>query len=56
MINININIKEYNGQQTVNQKCVKIWMDYFNLTYMEAIRVTTLSNEDYKKLLRGLME
>ena len=55
MINVNMNIKEYNGQK-VNQECVKIWMDYFNLTYMEAIRVTTLSNEDYKKLLRGLME
>ena len=54
-MNVNINIKEYN-EQTVNKKCVNIWMDYFNLTYMEAIRVTTLSNEDYKKLLRGLME
>ena len=55
MINVNINIKNYN-RKTVNQECVKIWMDYFNLTYIEAILVTTLSNEDYKKLLRGLMK
>ena len=55
MINVNMKIKEYNGQK-VNQKCVKIWMDYFNLTYIEAIRVTTLSIQDYKKLLRGMIE
>ena len=52
---INVKIKKYNGQK-VNQKCVKIWMNYFNLTYIEAILVTTLPNEDYKELLRGLME
>ena len=52
---INVNIKKYN-RKTVNQECVKIWMDYFNLTYIEAVQVATLSNEDYKELLRGMMK
>ena len=55
MININVNIKNYNGKQ-VNQQLVKLWMDVFCLPYMEAVRVASLSDEDYKKLLKGMIE
>ena len=54
-INININVKEFNGK-TVNQKLVKLWMDVFGLPYMKAVQVATLSDEDYKQLLKGMIE
>lgn len=55
MINVNLNIKNYNGKQ-VNQQLVKLWMNVFGLTYMEAVRVASLSDEDYKQLLKGMIE
>ena len=55
MINVNLNIKNYNGKQ-VDQELVKLWMDVFGLPYMKAVQVATLSDEDYKKLLKGMIE
>ena len=55
MININVNIKNYNGKQ-VNQELVKLWIDVFGVPYMEAVQIATLSDEDYKKLLKGMIE
>ena len=52
---ININIKNYNGKQ-VNQELVKLWMNVFGVSYMEAVRIASLSDEDYKKLLKGMIE
>ena len=55
MINVNLNIKNYNGKQ-VDQELVKLWMYVFGLPYMEAVRIASLSDEDYKKLLKGMIE
>ena len=55
MININVEIKSYNNKK-VNQELVKLWMDVFGLNYIQAVRVSTLSDEDYKKILRGMIE
>ena len=55
MINVNINIKEYNGQK-VNQELVKLWMNVFGLPYVKAVQISVLSDENYKQLLRGMMK
>ena len=54
MININVNIKKYNGK-TVNQKLCKLWVE-LGVPYHVALEIASLNDDDYKKLLRGLMK
>ena len=54
MMKININVKEFNGKK-VNQKLCKLWVE-LGLPYHVALDIASLSDEDYKKLLRGLMK
>ena len=55
MINVNLKIENYNGKP-VDKKLVKLWMNVFGVPYMEAVRIASLSDEDYKKILRGMIE
>ena len=51
---ININVKEFNGKK-INQKLCKLWVE-LGVPYHIALDIASLNDEDYKKLLRGLMK
>ena len=53
-INININVKEFNGKK-INQKLCKLWVE-LGVPYHVALEIASLSDEDYKELLRGMMK
>ena len=51
---ININVKEFNGKK-INQKLCKLWVE-LGVPYNVALEIASLSDEDYRELLRGMMK
>ena len=54
MMKINVNVKEFNNKKVNNELC-KLWVE-LGVPYHVALEVASLSDEDYKKLLRGMMK
>ena len=54
MMKINVNVKEFNGKKVNNELC-NLWVE-LGVPYHIALDIASLSDDDYKELLRGLMK
>ena len=54
MIKVDVSVKEFNGKKVNNELC-KLWVE-LGVPYHIALDIASLSDDDYKELLRGLMK
>lgn len=54
MMKINIEVKKFNDKKVNNELC-KLWVK-LGVPYHVALEIASLSDDDYKELLRGLMK
>ena len=54
MMKINVNVENFNGKKVNNELC-KLWVE-LGVPYHVALDIASLSDEDYKLLLKGLMK